>query len=209
MKFILFVEGYTEKNVAADFLKRWLDPRLSRSVGIKSVRFDGWHDYMDGIVKKVELNLSGQTGSDVIAGIGLLDLYGPTIFPDGQSTVDQKYVWGKNHLEKKIVNHEKFFQHFAVHETEAWLLSDHTIFPDAVDRGLQKNFRPPESVNLDEPPSKFLNRLYKEKLHKSYKKVTDGTNLFKDLMPERAYEKCPYLRQLLDDMLSLAKKAGL
>lgn len=209
MKFVLFVEGHTEKKVAPGFLKRWLDPRLSQPVGIKIVRFEGWHDYVDEIAKKVALNLSGQTGSDVIAGIGLLDLYGPTLFPDELSAVDQRFVWGKRHLEKDIVKHERFFQYFAVHETEAWLLSDHTIFPDAVRLGVQKVSRPPESVNFDEPPSKFLNRLYREKIHKSYKKVTDGTNLFKDLMPERAYEKCPYLRQLLDDMLSLAKKAGL
>ena len=209
MKFVLFVEGHTEKKVAPGFLKRWLDPKLSQPVGIKSVRFEGWHDYVDEIAKKVALNLSGQTGSDVIAGIGLLDLYGPTLFPDEVSTVDQKFVWGKRHLEENIVKHERFFQHFAVHETEAWLLSDHTIFPNAVRLGVQKISRSPESVNFDEPPSKFLKRLYREKLDKSYKKVTDGTNLFKDLMPERAYDKCPYLRKLLDDMLSLAKKAGL
>jgi hypothetical protein len=29
MKFILLVEGQTERNSAAAFLKRWLDPQLS------------------------------------------------------------------------------------------------------------------------------------------------------------------------------------
>ena len=154
------------------------------------------------------LNLSGQTGSDVIAGIGLLDLYGPTFFPDGSWTVDQKHAWGKQHIEK-IVKNPGFFQHFAVHETEAWLLSDHTIFPDVIRPVVQKSSRPPESVNFDEPPSTFLGRMYREKLHKPYKKVTDGTNLFKDLMPELAYQRCPYLKKMLDDMLGLAKQAGL
>jgi hypothetical protein len=42
MKFILFVEGYTEKQGILTFLKRYLDPRLSQPVGIKPVRFDGW-----------------------------------------------------------------------------------------------------------------------------------------------------------------------
>lgn len=208
MKFVLFVEGHTEKKVVPDFLKRWLDPKLSQPVGIKSVRFEGWHDYANEIKKKVALNLSGQSGSDVIAGIGLLDLHGPTFFPHGLSSVDQKHAWGKHHLEE-MVNHPRFFQHFAVHETEAWLFSDHTIFPDMIRPLIHKSSRSPESVNSDEPPSKLLRRLYWEKLHKSYKKVIDGTNLFKDLMPERAYEKCPYLQMMLDDMLGLAKKAGL
>ena len=39
MKFVLFVEGYTEKYGVPAFLKRFLDPRLSRPVGIKAVTF--------------------------------------------------------------------------------------------------------------------------------------------------------------------------
>jgi hypothetical protein len=59
-------------------------------------------------------------------------------------------------------------------------------------------------VNFDEPPAKLLERLYKEKLHKGYKKVIDGANLFADLKPEVAYGKCPSLQRLMDDMLQLA-----
>ena len=41
MKFVLFVEGHTEKKSIAPFLKRWLDPKLKQSVGFQVVRFDG------------------------------------------------------------------------------------------------------------------------------------------------------------------------
>ncbi len=41
MKFVLFVEGHTEKAAVGPFLKRWLDPQLSSPVGIKTVRFEG------------------------------------------------------------------------------------------------------------------------------------------------------------------------
>ena len=58
MKFVLFVEGHTEKKVVPGFLKSWLDPKLSQPVGIKNVRFEGWHDYVDGIAKKVALNIA-------------------------------------------------------------------------------------------------------------------------------------------------------
>jgi hypothetical protein len=38
MKFVLFVEGYTEKKALPEFLKRWLDPRLSQR-GLASKSF--------------------------------------------------------------------------------------------------------------------------------------------------------------------------
>jgi len=47
VKFVLFVEGYTEKQEIPAFLKRYLDPRLSQLVGIKSVGVSvpGSNDY--------------------------------------------------------------------------------------------------------------------------------------------------------------------
>jgi hypothetical protein len=38
MKFILFVEGYTEDKALPQFLKKWLDPQLPNPVGIQTVR---------------------------------------------------------------------------------------------------------------------------------------------------------------------------
>ncbi len=204
MKFVLFVEGYTEKQALRGFAKRWLYPRLPQPVGIRVVRFDGWRDYVKDIQKKVALNLSGRAGADAIAGIGLLDLYGPTFYPTGASTVQQRYSWAKQELEK-TVNHAKFRQHFAVHETEAWLLADPGILPSPVGDALPGNCAQPETVNFVEPPAKLLDRLYRLKLNAAYKKVTDGANLFQALAPDAPYAKCPYLKQLLDDMLSLAK----
>ncbi len=78
MKIVLFVEGHTEKRALPEFFKRWLDPRLPSPLGIKTVRFEGWRDYVGEIHKKVHLQLSGRSGADVVAAIGLLDLYGPT-----------------------------------------------------------------------------------------------------------------------------------
>ncbi len=40
MKFILLVEGKTERDAAAAFFKRWLDPQLRQPVGIRTVPFD-------------------------------------------------------------------------------------------------------------------------------------------------------------------------
>lgn len=206
MKFIVFVEGHTEDHVIAKFLKQWLDPKLSAPVGIKILRHEGLSDYSRGIKDKVHLNLAGQKARDVIAAIGLLDLYGPSFYPDHLRAPEERYSWAKNHLEQQV-GHPRFRQHFAVHETEAWLLAHPEILPSEVRRALPGKAARPETVNFDEPPAKLLNRLYRERLGRNYRKVLDGAVLFRSLSPDRAYEKCPYLKLLLDDMLTLAQEA--
>jgi len=62
---------------------------------------------------------------------------------------------------------------------------------------------------FDEPPAELLDRLYREKQKKHYKKVIDGSALFKKLDPDRAYEQCPIFRQMMEEMLTLAKGVGL
>jgi hypothetical protein len=206
MKLVLFVEGYTEKKALPDFFKRWLDPQLARPIGIKVVRFEGWRDYFDEIARKVELNLSGKSGADVVGAIGLLDLYGPTFYPPHIVAAEARYTWAKAHIEARV-SHPRFRQHFAVHETEAWLLATPALLPRDVSRGLPGRCDKPETVNFNEPPAKLLERLYREKLQKSYKKVTDGANLFQKLLPSAAQAKCPHLDMLLRDMLALASNA--
>lgn len=149
MKFVLFVEGHTEQPAVPQLLKRWLDPILSTPVGIKISRFEGWNDYAREIRKKVALNLSGKAGQEVIAGIGLLDLYGPTIYPDRHSDVASRLTWAKAHFEG-VVEHPRFRQHFAVHELEAWLLAQPAVLPRPVRDALPD--KPPEMVNFTEPP---------------------------------------------------------
>lgn len=159
MKLILFVEGHTERGALPSFFKRWLDPQLPQPIGVKTVRFEGWRDYVDEIAKKVHLNLSGKVGADVVGAIGLLDLYGPTFYPRTAATASERYAWAKAELERKV-DHPRFRQHFAVHETEAWLLSDPAILPREVRVALPGRCTQPETVNFDEPPAKLLERLH-------------------------------------------------
>jgi hypothetical protein len=208
MKFVLFVEGYTEKKSLPEFLKRWLDPRLEQKVGIKIVRFDGWNDYAKSTPKKARLHLNGPDRGDIIAVIGLLDLYGPTFYPENRRTAIERYEWAKQKFETEV-DHPKFRQHFAVHECEAWLLSQGDVFPDEVKKALPGKCEQPEGVNFEEPPKKLLQKLYRDKLHGAYKEVTHGAELFAELDPDVAHKKCPRLRAMLDEMLSLAQKAGL
>src|ERR1035438_704687 len=99
MKFLLFVEGHTEKKALPGFLKRWLDPRLSDAVGIKVVKFSGCGDYLKEAPKRALLHLNGPGQEDLIGVIGLLDLYGPTFYPPNTTTAVGRYGWAKGEIE--------------------------------------------------------------------------------------------------------------
>ena len=209
MKFVMLVEGKTERDSAAGFIKRWLDPRLRQPVGIQVVSFDGYADLTRKIQTKAKMHLEGPRRTEIIAVIGLLDLYGPDFYPDSTTSVAERYAWGKAHFEKTIVGLENFRMFFAVHEFEAWLLSQPQIFRREVKSVLEKDARAPEAINFSEPPAKLLDRIYRKQTRRNYKKTTHGKELFPKLDPVIAAAKCPYLKEMLDEMLSLAKKAGL
>src|SRR5258708_32042494 len=154
------------------FLKKWLDPRLSKPVGIQPVKFVGWSQYMQEVRKKAQLHLSGPKQSEVIAIIGLLDLSGPDFFPPNAVTIADRHSAGKKYVEKRVVKLGRFHQFFAIHEVEAWLLSSPELFPQF--RSEIEAIANPEEVNDAQPPSKFLSGRYQAKLKRRYEKVTDG-----------------------------------
>ena len=199
MRFALFVEGHTELALPG-FLKRWLDPRLPRPIRIAPVNLEGSGGYLANFAQRARKDLaSGQ----LIAVVGLLDLYGAAIeFPPGLDAKG-KCTWAKADLENRV-DDSRFRQHFAVHETEAWLLSDPGIFPSGIARRIESLADHPEAVDLQEPPSKLLRRVYRAG-GRDYKKVVDGSALFERLDPIRAQASCPHLSLLLNDMLSLAR----
>lgn len=205
MKFILFVEGYTENKALPQFLKKWLDPLLPSPVGIKTVRFEGWPELVKDAPRKAKMHLESPNKNEIIAVISLLDLYGPTFYPNELKESKERYDWAKKDIEEKV-NQPKFFQFFAVHEIEAWLLSEPNIFPIGIRRAFPPKIHNPEKVNFSEPPGKLLERLYPLHVGRSYKKVVNGKELFSKLDPGIAYNKCPSLKELLDKMLELTNK---
>lgn len=203
MKFILIAEGKTEEALGR-FLAKWLNSQLTQNVGVRIVRFVGAADAIKETPTTAKGNLKDDK-KDIIAVICLLDWHGlPPSVPKIQGTLAERYAHAQQHLEKQV-NHPRFKQHFAVHETEAWLLSQPSIFPAAVAKELQDKVPRPEEVNNQEPPSKLLSRHYSTKMPKGYIKPVDGNNLFAKLDPNIAYDKCPHLKALLDDMLALAE----
>ncbi|MEK7753490.1 MAG: DUF4276 family protein, partial [Acidobacteriota bacterium] len=80
------------------------------------------------------------------------------------------------------------------------------LLPVPVRNGLPGRCERPETVNFNEPPAKLLDRLYSTHLHKGYKKLTYGKELFGRLDPERARQRCPRLAAMLDAMLDIAQQ---
>jgi hypothetical protein len=151
------------------------------------------------------MHLCGPSQGDIIAIISLLDLYGPTIYPASLTESEERYNWAKKETEKAVAQ-PKFFQFFAVHEVEAWLLSQPEIFPLKVRKAFPNKIQNPEKVNFDEPPAKMLQHLYNIQTSRSYKKIVNGKELFDKLDPEIVYKKCPKFKELMDNMLDLARK---
>ena len=72
MKFVMLVEGATEKRAIAGFLKRWLDPLLRQRVGVQPINCQG----NTRLIRKAQDFLESPESREIIAVIGLLDLYG-------------------------------------------------------------------------------------------------------------------------------------
>jgi len=208
MKFVVFVEGHTEKKAIAPFMKRWLDPRLNQPVGIQTVRFDGWSEMVKDMSNKAQRYLNGPDRGEIIAVVALLDLYGPTIYPSHLETAEARYQWAVEDLTRKV-GQKRFRMFFAVHEVEAWLLSRPDLFPRPVASKFPGKIQHPEEVNFDTPPAKLLENLYNQALKRDYNKVVFGSNFFRTLDPEIVYQKCPHFAAMMDEMLRLAKESGL
>ncbi len=200
MRLLLYVEGNTEKSLPG-FFSRWLQPRLHNSVQIKPVNFRGAGKYRREFAERARRDLQSP---HVIGVVGVLDFYGSGL-PYPQGSIEDKYIWAKEHLERQV-GEPGFRQHFAVHETEAWLFSEPSIFRQEIRRALPKIIQP-ESVNSVRPPSFVLKDLYRTKLSRTYGKSIEGSSLFGKLSPETAYERCPHLKLLLDDVLALATRS--
>jgi len=205
MKFILLAEGATERIAVAEFLKRWLNGQFRKQkVRVEPVPLGGWANFQKEVVKRARVHLDGPERREIIAVIGLLDLYGPTFWPRRCSTAQGRHDWGVKHFEE-AVSRTRFRMFFAVHEVEAWILSQPELLPSEVRGAAKKLSAKPEGVDFGHPPSKRLNELYVNKTGRSYKKTTNGKALFQKLDPDIAASKCPRLSAMLGEMLRLAE----
>ncbi len=214
MRFVLLVEGYTEHTAVPDFLRRWINSRdpMRDRVGIDPVNLKGGgKELLDRIISKADYYLKGPgQNPNIIAVLGMLDLYNPSFDklwqPMRLNSVEERSDWAVKEISARVA-HDRFRMFFAVHEVEAWLLSQPENLHVTLSNTDLAQCRSPEAINFMTPPSKWLNQRYQAQLRKKYKKVVYGNQLFSKLEPDVAYGKCPYLRKMLDEMEVLARKA--
>jgi Domain of unknown function (DUF4276) len=212
MHFRIFVEGDTERLSLSNFIKQWLDPQLKAPVGVYITKFQGCSLYLKDVKSAAHRII--KANQDLVAVIGLLDLYGlpPTIYTDTKILNDTAQVradWCKAKLEKDV-NNPKFRQFFAIHEIEAWLLSDFSNMPtlNLSTREKNKISNNPEAVNFNTPPAKLLKQQYNA-IGRIYDKKVEGKRIFDKLEAQKVYAKCPNFKLMMDEILSLAQAAGL
>jgi hypothetical protein len=208
MRFVFFVEGDTEELVLEEWLGRWLNPQLSVPVKIEVFSLGGNRRFLKEIVGRGRKVLGERGNKDIVACVGLLDLYRFRAFPKDVQSVEDRYVWAQKSVEDSV-ERSRFHMYFAVHEFEAWLLSQSDIFDPTLRSDIEKLGDRPEAVDFQNPPARRLDTFYMGKLKRKYVKTLDGNRLFGRLDPEKARRKCPYLRSMLDDLLQMAKDAGL
>jgi len=220
MKFILFVEGETEDLGLSAFINRWLGEQFERDsrVGVQVKAFEGWSELRDNAPKHTKEYLTKPAYADVIAVISLIDLYGPTFYPADITSVKERYEWGRAYMEKRVRDYFakeglpealalKYHHFFAVHETEAWLLTRPDLFHKDVRDALKKQ-KPPEQVNFNTPPGKLLEKLYMQQVKRAYSKTVTARNIFPKLDAQATADKCPYLKEMLLELRRLALEAG-
>ncbi len=210
MRFVLFVEGDTERLGLPSFFGRWLDRRSAAGakVGMKVVTLRGLGVFQTKIKRRAEEYLTGKMSGKTVAAFGLLDLHGlqhgdffdgaPKAAQSGLPSVESRVRFGTEKMER-LVGLERFHMFFAVHEIEAWMLSQPEILAPA-DKYLGRNVDTPEAINFDNPPSKVLHTAYSRAFKQSYLKTINGPALLEKLDVDIAYEKCPNLARMFDTM---------
>lgn len=97
--------------------------------------------------------------------------------------------------------------HVVVHEVEAWILADEQVVAQRLKIRNLSAWGQPENVNDMNPPSQVLQDLFRTRspLKKRYDKYKDGVDLLSKVDWQKAYDKCPTFKQLVDDLRSFCQ----
>jgi hypothetical protein len=211
LRFVLLVEGPSEKLALPQFFKRWLDERFLVPIDIKAIVRTGAANVCEEAPKDVPKLLNALNAPELVGIISICDLASELPFLNpSKSKTERIEIATKFMLDK--VDHDKYRHFFIVHELEAWLLSNPTIFGKELGSEVSKKIKKnPEEINDKKPPAKLLDEVFFAKTGRNYedRKPETCANAFRKLDVEKAYAACPSLAAILDEMLSMALAAGL
>jgi hypothetical protein len=191
MTIVLPVEGATETALKGK-LKAFLDERAEAEGRPKvALRAKDIMTLNRGKLRhRVRLELSE---SRVTAVVGLIDVY-PAF-----ASADR----AKQFL-RDAADDERFYAHAAQYDVEAWLLPYWGFICDRLGIRRASPGANSEEVNLERPPSKRLNELYRTaKPPQKYVKPIEMATILRNQDLTVAANQCPELKSLLNTLLSL------
>lgn len=146
----------------------------------------------------------------VLAVFALIDLKGASVdYPTDITSYIDKARFVKDYLKgflSGLSESDKFYPHVAVHDIETWILADR----DAVAKYFRSSTIPyqadcPEAIDFNRPPSYILGDLFKSN-GLVYIKTVRGPELFKTVNFNIINDRCPHLRDFIDDLKRVAKE---
>jgi len=217
MKYInVAVEGQTEDTFVRDVLNPYLNPKgihlssklLTTSIVKSGANFKGGVTTY-GKVRNDIMRLLNDKNAVLITT--MIDFFGiPTDFPQYENMPNEGCYQKVKFLEqafKQNINSDKFSPYLMVHEFEAMLFTSPqkiaNAFPNTDKQTeieiITNNFDSPEEINLDNPPSKRLMKLYKD-----YDKVFHGFYISDEIGVDTIRKQCPHFNQWLTQLEAYA-----
>jgi hypothetical protein len=196
-RIVVLCEGETEVVAVRHFIApRW------EADGLQSVG-------LNGIDLRAKLPDVGKfatrylNDTAVLAVFTLVDLYKMNkVVHRPNDDLEQKVERVRDWLREQVRHPRasRFFPHVCVYETEAWILAEGRALAERLGDAKIRPEANAESKNLQNPPSKRLNDLFVRHGKQSYRKIVDGTPLFKRMAFDPVHESCLYFRAFYDDL---------
>jgi len=216
VKVLILVEGQTEERFVNDVLSLNFSPNeytlIPTRVTTKSVLSGS--DYKGGYIpyqkfKKQIHNLLNDSSATVVTT--MIDYYKlPSDFPESKILIESDCVKRVKAVEASLsedINNSKFIPYIQLHEFEALIFSDPSVITNYFSHDkkminqinkIKAQFTTPENINLDNPPSRQLLRLFPD-----YDKVVAGTAISLETGLEKIRQECPHFNEWIEKLESL------
>lgn len=192
MRIILLAEGDTERAIA-EHLKCFLDESAERAGKPKvALRTKPITTNRGDLRGRIRLELRDP---QAIAVVGLIDVY-----PQFSSAEE-----AKRFLREASESDPRFYPHAALHDVEAWLLPFWSVICTRLGIKRAAPGAHPEEVDLQNPPSQQLQRLYGlARPPQKYVKPIEMNALLRGKDLTIIAEECPEFKALLNTLLKLS-----
>ncbi|MBI3764814.1 MAG: DUF4276 family protein [Chloroflexi bacterium] len=203
-RIVILCEGETEEIAIRYFVKRQWEADGLNSIGIHPIDLRAKLEDVFSYVPRYRLD------PHVVAVFTIVDLYGMNrvqhdIDDDMAAKVNRVKTWLRDEFGPAFEGF--FYPHVSVHEVEAWLLAEGNCLAKRLkDSGIKPD-RYAESRNLDDPPSKRISKLFRNRRGDGYGKTNDGTPLFKCVQFGPVYDTCQHFREFYNQLKAVGQAA--